>query len=67
MESLEPWMVVGLLYIVYALMAVLWLMEWKKSPQTILEQFVGDHRTHAEESVVKESLLQKWFRRLTTM
>jgi hypothetical protein len=50
MESLEPWMVVGLLCIVHALMAVLWLMEWKKSPQTILEQLVVDHRTHAEES-----------------
>jgi hypothetical protein len=67
MESLEPWMVIGLLCIIHALMAVLWLMEWKKSPQTILEQLVVDHRTHAEESVVKESLLQKWLRRLTTM
>ena len=67
MESLEPWMVVGLLCIVYALMGVLWVMEREKSPKKILGPLVVDHRTHAPESVVEESFLQKWLRRLTTM
>jgi hypothetical protein len=67
MESLEPWMVVGLLGIVYALMGVLWVMERKKSPKTILGPLVLDPGDHSAEPMADESFLQKWLRRLTTM
>lgn len=68
MEPLEPRMlIVGLLCIVYAVMVVLWVVAWKKSPETIFGPLGVDHNTHPAEPVVEESFVQKWLRRLTTL
>jgi hypothetical protein len=48
-------------------MVVLWVVAWKKSPETIFGPLGVDHNTHPAEPVVEESFVQKWLRRLTTL
>jgi hypothetical protein len=64
MINLEPWMlIVGPICGLWAIMLILWLVACKKAPKLTLCESLSAHPNHQPSS----SLLEKWFRRLTTI